>query len=164
MRILVAGGDGYIGSALIPKLLERGYCVDVVDLFWFGTSLPAEVGIVHQDIFDLQAVDLKDYEQVIFLAGLSNDPMAEFSPSKNFVFNAAAPAYLCYIAKQAGVRRYIYASSCSVYVDTENDLFGEGRPVSSLHPHARSIPHAVLPVLHPPHTHLLVTPTPPARL
>ncbi len=131
MRILVAGGAGYVGSALIPKLLERGYDVDVVDLFWFGNSLPAEVRIINQDIFHLQVKDLKDYDQVIFLAGLSNDPMAEFSPSKNFVFNAAAPAYLAYIAKQAQVRRYIYASSCSVYGYTENELFDEDRPVSS---------------------------------
>lgn len=138
MRILVAGGAGYIGSALIPKLLERGYDVDVVDLFWFGNFLPPEVRIVHRDIFDLQISDLKEYEQVIFLAGLSNDPMAEFSPSKNFVFNAAAPAYLCYIAKQAGVRRYIYASSCSVYGYTENELFDEDRPVSSAYPYGIS--------------------------
>jgi len=138
MRILVAGGAGYIGSALIPKLLERGYRVDVVDLFWFGNSLPAEVGIVNRDIFDLQHDDLKEYEQVIFLAGLSNDPMAEFSPSKNFVFNAAAPAYLCYIAKKAGVRRYVYASSCSVYGYTENELFDEDRPVSSAYPYGIS--------------------------
>lgn len=50
MRILVAGGAGYIGSALIPKLLERGYDVDVVDLFWFGNQLPPEVGNVNRDI------------------------------------------------------------------------------------------------------------------
>jgi len=138
MRILVAGGAGYIGSALIPKLLERGYDVDVVDLFWFGNHLPPEVGNVNRDIFDLQTADLKEYEQVIFLAGLSNDPMAEFSPSKNFIFNAAAPAYLCYIARQAGVRRYVYASSCSVYGYTENELFDEDRPVSSSYPYGIS--------------------------
>jgi nucleoside-diphosphate-sugar epimerase len=138
MRILVAGGAGYIGSALIPRLLERGYDVDVVDLFWFGNSLPSEVGIVNRDIFELQAADLKEYEQVIFLAGLSNDPMAEFSPAKNFVFNAAAPAYLCYIAKQAGARRYVYASSCSVYGYTENELFDEDRPVTSAYPYGIS--------------------------
>jgi nucleoside-diphosphate-sugar epimerase len=130
MRILVAGGAGYIGSSLIPKLLERGYDVDVVDLFWFGNTLPEEVKIVHRDLFQLNAEDLKGYDQVIFLAGLSNDPMAEFSPSRNFIFNAAAPAYLCYIAKQAGVRRYIYASSCSVYGYTENELFHEDRAVN----------------------------------
>jgi nucleoside-diphosphate-sugar epimerase len=123
---------------LIPKLLERGYHVDVVDLFWFGNSLPKETGVVHRDIFDLQVSDLNEYEQVIFLAGLSNDPMAEFSPSKNFVFNAAAPAYLCYIAKQAGVRRYIYASSCSVYGYTVNELYDEDQPVSSAYPYGIS--------------------------
>src|SRR5215471_8523373 len=138
MRILVAGGAGYVGSILIPKLLERGYDVDVVDLFWFGNSLPPEVRIINLDIFDLQIKDLKDYDQVIFLAGLSNDPMAEFSPSKNFMFNAAAPAYLAYIAKQAKVRRYIYASSCSVYGYTENELFDEERPVSSAYPYGIS--------------------------
>ena len=70
----------------------------------------------------------------MFLAGLSNDPMAEYSPSKNFIFNAAAPAYLAYIAKKAKVKRYIYASSCSVYGYTENELFDENRPVSSMYP------------------------------
>jgi nucleoside-diphosphate-sugar epimerase len=138
MRVLVAGGAGYIGSALVPKLLERGYEVDVADLFWFGNHLPAEVGIVNRDLFDLQESDLEKYDQVLFLAGLSNDPMAEFSPSKNFIFNAAAPAYLCYIARRAKVRRYIYASSCSVYGYTENELFDEDRPVSSHYPYGIS--------------------------
>jgi nucleoside-diphosphate-sugar epimerase len=138
MRILVAGGAGYVGSVLIPRLLERGYDVSVVDLFWFGNSLPASVTILHKDIFDLQMADLKDFDQVIFLAGLSNDPMADFSPSKNFIFNASAPAYLAYIAKKAGVRRYIYASSCSVYGYTENELFDEDQPVSSSYPYGIS--------------------------
>ena len=131
MRILIAGGAGYLGSVLIPKLLERMYNVDVVDLFWFGNHLPQEVGILKKDIFQLTAEDLAPYEQVVFLAGLSNDPMAEYSPSKNFIFNAAAPAYLAYIAKKAKVRRYIYASSCSVYGYTENELYDETRIVSS---------------------------------
>jgi len=138
LRILVAGGAGYIGSNLIPKLLERGYDIDVVDLFWFGNHLPPDVNVVHRDLFDLQIGDLKGYDQVIFLAGLSNDPMAEFAPNKNFIFNAAAPAYLCYMAKQAKVRRYIYASSCSVYGYTENELFDEDRPVSSAYPYGIS--------------------------
>src|ERR1035441_3108985 len=94
MRLLVAGGAGYLGSVLIPRLLDRGYDVDVVELFWFGNSLPNQVGILNKDIFNLTVEDLKPYDQVMFLAGLSNDPMAEYSPSKNFVLNAAAPAYL----------------------------------------------------------------------
>jgi nucleoside-diphosphate-sugar epimerase len=138
MKVLVAGGAGYVGCVLIPKLLDRGYKVDVVDLFWFGNSLPRQVGTINKDIFQLTVEDLEPYDQVVFLAGLSNDPMAEFSPSKNFIFNAAAPAYLAYTAKNAKVKRYIYASSCSVYGYTENDLYDETRPVSSSYPYGIS--------------------------
>ena len=138
MKVLITGGAGYVGSTLIPKLLERGYKVDVVDLFWFGNHLPRQVGILNRDIFQLSEEDLESYDQVVFLAGLSNDPMAEYSPSKNFVFNAAAPSYLAYMAKKAKVKRYIYASSCSVYGYTENELYDETRPVSSSYPYGIS--------------------------
>jgi nucleoside-diphosphate-sugar epimerase len=138
MKLLVAGGAGYLGSVLIPRLLDRGYDVDVVELFWFGNHLPNQVGILNKDIFHLSADDLRPYDQVMFLAGLSNDPMAEYSPSKNFVLNAAAPAYLGYIAKIAKVKRYIYASSCSVYGYTENELYDETRPVGSSYPYGIS--------------------------
>ncbi len=138
MKLLIAGGAGYIGSVLIPKLLDRGYEIDVVDLFWFGNELPPGPKIVHKDIFDLQIEDLRGYHQVVFLAGLSNDPMAEFSPSKNFIFNAAAPAYLAYIAKQAGVKRYVYASSCSVYGYTQGVLYDEDRPAVCGYPYGIS--------------------------
>ncbi len=138
MKILIAGGGGYVGSALIPKLLDRGYHIDVVDLFWFGNHLPKEANVIHKDIFKLDVNDLKGYNQVIFLAGLSNDPMAEFSPSQNFISNAAAPAYLAYISKRAGVRRYIYASSCSVYGYTVNQLYDELAPASCGYPYGIS--------------------------
>ncbi|HTT17825.1 MAG TPA: SDR family oxidoreductase [Candidatus Sulfotelmatobacter sp.] len=138
MKLLIAGGAGYVGSVLIPRLIERGYKVDVVDLFWFGNHLPRQVGVINKDIFQLTLEDLEPYDQVIFLGGLSNDPMAEYSPSKNFIFNAAAPAYLGYIAKIAKVKRYVYASSCSVYGYTENELYDETRPVSSSYPYGIS--------------------------
>jgi len=138
MRLLIAGGAGYVGSVLIPRLLDRGYKVDVVDLFWFGNHLPNPVSVLNKDIFHLTVEDLEPYDQVLFLAGLSNDPMAEYSPSKNFIFNAAAPAYLAYTAKNAKVKRYIYASSCSVYGYTENELYDETRPVSSNYPYGIS--------------------------
>ena len=138
MKILVAGGAGYIGSVMIPQLLERGYEVDVIDLFWFGNHLPEQVGTINKNIFDLTEEDMKDYEQVIFLGGLSNDPMAEFSPAKNFIHNASAPAFLAYIAKKAGAKRYIYASSCSVYGYTVNELYDETKPASSAYPYGIS--------------------------
>jgi nucleoside-diphosphate-sugar epimerase len=138
VKILIAGGAGYLGSVLASKLLDRGYEVDVVDLFWFGNHLPLEAGIIRKDIFEINVQDLEVYQQVVFLAGLSNDPMAEYSPSQNFIFNAAAPAYLGYIAKKAKVKRYVYACSCSVYGYTDNELFDEMRPVSSSFPYGIS--------------------------
>lgn len=138
MNILIAGGAGYVGSVLVPKLLERGYNVDVVDLLWFGNHLPSEVNIIPKNVMELDEHALEGYEQVIFLAGLSNDPMAEYSPSKNFIYNAAAPAYMAYLAKKAGVRRYIYASSCSVYGYTVNELYDESSPTISNYPYGIS--------------------------
>ena len=138
MKILVVGGAGYIGSILLPELLDRGYDVDVIDLFWFGNHLPKEIRAINKDIFNLCDDDLKTYEQVIFMAGLSNDPMAEYSPAENFISNAAAPAFLGYIAKKAGVKRFIYAGSCSVYGYTINELYDEESPAISNYPYGIS--------------------------
>jgi len=138
MKILLAGGAGYIGSMLAPRLLERGYDVDVIDLLWFGNHLPAAVQPRTIDIMSLTEEDLTGYDQVVFLAGLSNDPMAEFSPARNFVENAACPTYLAYIAKRAGVNRFIYAGSCSVYGYTQNELFDEDSPTISNYPYGIS--------------------------
>lgn len=138
MKILIAGGAGYIGSALVPKLLERGYTIDVIDLLWFGNHLPENVKVNNKDIFELTEEELKDYDQVMFLAGLSNDPMAEFSPAKNFIYNASSPSYLAYIAKRAGVKKFIYASSCSVYGYTVNELYDETAPAVSNYPYGIS--------------------------
>lgn len=138
MRILAAGGAGYLGSRLIPILLEHGYDVDVVDLLWFGNHLPQGVNVVQRNLFDCKAEDLKGYEQVVFLAGLSNDPMAEFSPALNFVFNAALPSYLAFVTKNAGARRFIYASSCSVYGYTVNELYNEESPTTCGYPYGIS--------------------------
>ena len=138
MKILIAGGAGYIGSKLVPHLVDRGYAIDVVDLFWFGDYLPDGIGKMKKDIFAITPEEMRQYDQVIFLAGLSSDPMAEFAPGQNFIHNAAAPAYLAYIAKNAGVRRYIYASSCSVYGYTENKLYDETSPAISNYPYGIS--------------------------
>jgi nucleoside-diphosphate-sugar epimerase len=138
MRILIAGGAGYIGSYLIPVLIERGYEIEVVDLMWFGNHLPDEVKVAKRDLFECKEKDLEIYDQIIFLAGLSNDPMAEFDPSMNFVFNAALPSYLAFTAKKAGVKRFIYASSCSVYGYTVNEMYDEDSPVTCGYPYGVS--------------------------
>jgi nucleoside-diphosphate-sugar epimerase len=138
MRLLIAGGAGYVGSRLVPALCERGYEVEVVDRLWFGNHLPPDVPVRQRELFDLTEHDLQGVEQVIFLGGLSNDPMAEFSPAQNFVANGALPAYLAFVARKAGVKRLIYASSCSVYGYTEDQLYNEDDPVTCSYPYGIS--------------------------
>ena len=138
MKILVIGGAGYIGSSLVPRLVERGYDVHVVDLLWFGNSLPKDISVERRDASTLGESDLKGFDQVIFLAGLSNDPMAEYSPARNFHENGAIPAYLSWIAKKVGVKRFIYGGTCSVYGYTLNELFDETQPAQSSYPYGIS--------------------------
>jgi nucleoside-diphosphate-sugar epimerase len=137
-KILVIGGAGYIGSVLVPALQERGYWVDVVDLCWFGNYLDLQTKLTKSDAFSCKESDLQGYEQIIFLAGISNDPMAEFSPSANFILNSALPSYLAFVSKKAGVRRFIYASSCSVYGYSVGKLYQEGDPFKSEYPYGVS--------------------------
>jgi nucleoside-diphosphate-sugar epimerase len=137
-RVLIAGGAGYLGSALVPHLMERGYDVTVVDLLWFGNHLPAGVRLLEKDVLDLTEDEVAGHEQVIFLAGVSNDPMAEYSPSKNFVYNGAAPAYLAYLAQRAGARRFVYGSSCSIYGYSTDALCAEDEPTVCHYPYGIS--------------------------
>jgi nucleoside-diphosphate-sugar epimerase len=86
----------------------------------------------------LKENDIQGYDQVIFLAGLSNDPMAEHAPGMNFIHNAAAHAYLAYLSKKANTKRFIYAGSCSVYGYTVNELYDEDSPAISNYPYGIS--------------------------
>jgi nucleoside-diphosphate-sugar epimerase len=138
MKLLVVGGAGYVGSALVPILVEYGYVVDVIDLLWFGNKLPQETRVINKNLFHCDVSDFEGYDQVIFLAGLSNDPMANFKPAINFVSNGSLPSYLAYCAKQAGVKRFIYGSSCSVYGYTVNELYDEEAPVTCSYPYGIS--------------------------
>ncbi len=138
IRLLIGGGAGYIGSRLIPELIEHGYDITVIDLCWFGNHLPENVTVIKKDLFNCQKQDFTGFDQFIFLAGLSNDPMAEYSPAKNFIYNAALPAYLAFICKQAGIRRFIYASSCSIYGYTVDELYDEDSPVACFYPYGIS--------------------------
>lgn len=117
-KIIVGGGAGYIGSALVPELVKDGYDVTVVDLLWFGNYLPKGVKLIRKDLLKMTHNELQQYDCLIFLAGISNDPMAHFNPRLNFQYNAALPAYLAFEAKKAGIKRYIYGSSCSLYGNT----------------------------------------------
>ncbi|HXB66340.1 MAG TPA: SDR family oxidoreductase [Solirubrobacteraceae bacterium] len=117
--ILVAGGAGYIGSVLVPKLLHRGYRVRVLDRLFFGeeslASVREQVELVVADVRDVPASALDGVDGVINLSGLSNDPTAEFNPEANWQMNAIATETLARACLERGIERYVFASSCSLY-------------------------------------------------
>lgn len=137
-KILILGGCGYIGSVLGPYLQRNNCDVTVIDACWFGNYLPPDLNVIKKDIFDLKVDDLTGFDSVIFLAGLSNDPMAEFSPKENFIYNTALPSYIGFLSKEAGVKRVIFASSCSVYGYTYNRTFTEEDVAISNYPYGVS--------------------------
>ena len=118
MRVLVTGGAGYIGSVLIPKLLERGHEVRVVDRMFWGlphyAGLPG-VELVNADVRRLPEGVFEGVDAVDHLAGFSNDPTAEFSPEANWQMNAVATDSIAELCQLAGVKRLVFGSSCSLY-------------------------------------------------
>ncbi len=137
-KILLLGGAGFIGNRLTRRLLELNYDVTVIDALWFGNNLPAKVKLIKKDIFQIKIDDFKNIDTVVFLAGVSNDPMAEFNPSENFVQNAASPSFAAFLAKSAGVKKFIYASSCSVYGFANEKFFTEEDEISCAYPYGIS--------------------------
>ena len=118
--VLVTGGGGYVGAVLVPKLLARGYHVRVIDLFLFGEHvLPRHprLELIKADIRDEAALrrSLRDAEAAIHLACISNDPSFELNPTLSRSINYDCFEPLVSIARAAGVRRFVYASTSSVY-------------------------------------------------
>lgn len=120
MKILVAGDRGYIGAVLVPFLRAAGHVVDGLDTgLYEGCDLgpgPESVGARRPlDMRDVVARDLAGYEAVICLAALSNDPLGELNPAATFSINLDGTLRLAQAAKDAGVSRFLFASSCSLY-------------------------------------------------
>jgi nucleoside-diphosphate-sugar epimerase len=117
--VLVVGGAGYVGSLLCRQLLELGHQVRVLDRMFFGEQgleeIKSSIEVVRGDMRERDPAWLDGVESLINVGGLSNDPTAEFKPQANFEMNALAAQHLAADAAQAGVRRYLYASSCSIY-------------------------------------------------
>lgn len=125
---MVTGDRGYIGSVLVPILRDKGYDVVGYDAGYFKENLLEKYNQnypkITKDIRDLNEKDLKDVEAIIHLAGLSNDPLGEFSPKLTEDINYEATFVLAKLAKVVGVSRLVYASSQSMYgvSDTTNEL------------------------------------------
>jgi nucleoside-diphosphate-sugar epimerase len=123
MKLLVTGSEGYIGCLLTPYLRARGHDVTGLDtgyyrdgwLFNDNTLVPQVPETINKDVRRVEVADLRGYEAVVHLAELSNDPLCENSPELTFEINHRGSVHLAAMAKAAGVQRFVYMSSCSVY-------------------------------------------------
>ena len=138
MKVLVTGGAGYVGTVLARRLVELGHAVRVVDIGFFGLDhVDQRVELVAGDILEFDSAWLEGVDAVVHLAGLSNDPMAAFSPRLNYMLNAAGAAIVAEASKRAGVHRFVLGSTCSVYG------LDDARPLDEDHPTSPSFPYAI---------------------
>ncbi len=141
MNVLVTGGGGYLGSSLIPLLLAAGHRVTALDRFYFGKEPLAGPLREHSDQLTLQRADVRGvstadfdgFDAVVDLAGISNDPTCEIAPELTRGINLEGCARVAAKAAEAGVARFVFASSCSVYGHGQEEALTETsalRPVS----------------------------------
>lgn len=142
MKVLVTGHLGYIGTVLVPMLQERGYEVagmdtDMFRACTFSGSVP-EVRNIGCDVRDARTDDLRGFDAVIHLAGLSNDPLGDYDPELTYEINYRASVALAEKAKAAKVRRFLFASSCSNYGGAGDDFLDEDAEFNPVTPYGES--------------------------
>ena len=142
MRVLLTGHKGYIGSVLVPMLLDRGHEVvgldsDLFQRCTFSGSL-VEVPNIRKDIRDVEPADVQAFDAVIHLAGLSNDPLGDYRPALTDDINHKATVRLGGLAKAAGVSRFLFASSYSNYGQAVTDFLDESSDSNPVTPYGKS--------------------------
>jgi nucleoside-diphosphate-sugar epimerase len=117
LKILVTGGCGYKGTVLVPKLINAGHEVVVIDTQWFGNFLPEhkKLEVIKGTVLEPEKIDFKGVDAIIHLASIANDPCGDLDPKLTWEVSALSTMQLADRAKHAGVKRFIYASSGSVY-------------------------------------------------
>jgi nucleoside-diphosphate-sugar epimerase len=143
MRILLTGHDGYIGHVLTPMLLERGHEVTGLDSCLydgcgFATDQPLPIPVIRKDVRDVQVEDLRGFDAVAHLAGISNDPLGDLAPQTTYAINHEASVRLARLAKQAGVQRFVFSSSCSNYGAAGDSYLDETASFNPVTPYAQS--------------------------
>lgn len=143
MKVLVTGHHGYIGSVVAPSLREAGHDVVGLDTFFYRGCDFGKDGewkpTLELDVRDAGAAMLEGFDAIVHLAALSNDPLGDLEPEWTYSINFHGTVALARAAKEAGVPRFVFASSCSMYGAAEGDeLIGEDAPLHPLTPYAES--------------------------
>src|SRR5690242_15237706 len=127
MKIFLTGACGYKGSVLVPKLLKAGHEVVAFDIMWFGNFLDPhpDLTVVKGDIRDPRAYDLSGIDAIIHLSSVANDPCGDLDPKLTWEISCLATMQLADRAKRHGIKRFIYASSGSVYGVKEEEQVTE---------------------------------------
>ena len=143
MKVLITGHDGYIGTLLVPLALEAGHEVHGLDNYLFhdcvfGDARPEVAPATRRDSRDMTIDDLRGFDAVIHLAGLSNDPLGDLDENLTFDINHHASVKIAKLAKEAGVSRFIFASSCSNYGAAGDDMLTENSDLNPVTPYGIS--------------------------
>jgi nucleoside-diphosphate-sugar epimerase len=142
MRVLVTGHLGYIGTVMVPMLHAEGWDVvgydsDLFERSTFGDGI-RQVPNIKKDIRDVEVADVKGVDAIIHLAGLSNDPLGDLNPNLTYDINHVASVRLAECAKKAGVRKFVFSSSCSNYGAGGEDLLNEQSAFNPVTPYGIS--------------------------
>jgi nucleoside-diphosphate-sugar epimerase len=142
MRVLITGHNGYIGSILAPLVKAAGHEVVGLDIFLFegGTfgQDRSEMESLRMDLRDVEAEDLRGFDAVMHLAALSNDPLGNVNPQLTYDINHVGSVRLARLAKEAGVDRFIFASSCSLYGVAGDEMLTEQAAFNPITPYGES--------------------------
>lgn len=142
MKVLVTGHNGYIGCVLVPLFQSAGHEVVGLDSYLFGDctfgdDVP-DVPALRKDIRDVEERDLVGFDAVVHLAGISNDPLGDFNPETTYEINHRASVRLARLARAAGVPRFLFSSSCSLYGAAGDDMLTEEAGFNPVTPYGES--------------------------
>src|SRR5437867_2142513 len=144
MKVLVTGHNGYIGSVMVPMLQASGHKVTGLDNYLFedctfGDSNDSDVPALSMDVRDVQRTDLEGFDAIIHLAALSNDPLGDLNKECKYDINHRASVRLAELTKTAGVPRFLFSSSCSLYgLAAGGGFLAEDAPFNPVTPYGES--------------------------